>query len=159
LPRLVSGVPEDLGAIVRKCLHKNPAQRYQTAAELADDLARFLAGRPTKARPLALPERCSRWIRRHESLVALLALATTAAALCLGLFWLGDRLLQTQDEVKQTQERLGRANERAKSRALFLAQQAYANDLTAAGKSTAQGDIPRAMEALRRQEADESRPD
>src|SRR5262249_28899091 len=47
LQQLISGVPDDLGAIVRKCLHKIAAQRYQTARELANDLERFLAGKPT----------------------------------------------------------------------------------------------------------------
>src|SRR5262249_7838162 len=43
---VVSGVPEDLSAIVRKCLQKSPSQRYPTAGELAADLKRFLAGQP-----------------------------------------------------------------------------------------------------------------
>ena len=55
--QIVKNIPSDLSAIVRKCLQKSPSQRYATAAELGDDLNRFLTGRPTKARPLATIER------------------------------------------------------------------------------------------------------
>src|SRR5262249_33520125 len=40
----VAGVPQDIDLICRKCLEKDPADRYPTAAALADDLRRFAAG-------------------------------------------------------------------------------------------------------------------
>lgn len=159
LQRSIKDMPEDLGAIVHKCLNKSPTQRYATAAELADDLRRFLAGRPTKARPLSPAERLSRWLARHPALWPLLALAATALVLSVGLMTYADRLSRTQHEVQKTAEELDREKERAESGALFVAQQAYANDLEAAGKSTAKGDIPHAIEALRRQQPAEGKPD
>jgi serine/threonine protein kinase/S1-C subfamily serine protease len=74
-------VPRDLETICLHCLHKDPAKRYATAAELADDLQRFVAGDPVRARPLGLPERVVRWGRRHRT--ALLASSSAAAAIVL----------------------------------------------------------------------------
>jgi serine/threonine protein kinase len=60
---LAPDLPRDLQAICLKCLHKDPAQRYGSAAELAGDLGRFLNGLPVRARPLGLLGRLLRWCR------------------------------------------------------------------------------------------------
>jgi serine/threonine protein kinase len=54
----------DLDAICLKCLQKEPAQRYPSALALAQDLRRFLEGRPVEARPIRLGERLRKWFRR-----------------------------------------------------------------------------------------------
>lgn len=56
-------VPRDLEAICMKCLAKDPAERYPSAHELADDLMRFLDGRPVSVRAPSLWERLVRWYR------------------------------------------------------------------------------------------------
>ena len=54
-------VPEDLAAICLKCLRKNPLERYSDATDLADDLDRYLAGQPVRARTLSTWEEFRRW--------------------------------------------------------------------------------------------------
>ncbi len=78
--RLRPGVPRDLDTICLKCLQKDPARRYATAEELADDLRRFRAGEPVRARPVGRGERLLKWARRRPAAAALVGCVILAAA-------------------------------------------------------------------------------
>jgi WD40 repeat protein/tRNA A-37 threonylcarbamoyl transferase component Bud32 len=78
--RLQPGLPRDAETICLKCLEKDPPRRYADASALAEDLDRFLAGKPILARPTAAAERLQKWIRRRPA-VALLSAAVVAVAI------------------------------------------------------------------------------
>ncbi len=77
-------IDRDLETVCLKCLEKDPQQRYATAAALADDLDRWLAGEPIEARRLAQTERLYRWSRRNPLVATLAATLVLVALLGLG---------------------------------------------------------------------------
>jgi tetratricopeptide (TPR) repeat protein len=80
-PRLVNpAVPRDLETVCLQCLHKEPRRRYPTALALAEDLNRFLHGRPVRARPVGPVGRTTRWCRRKPVIAALGAMLILAVA-------------------------------------------------------------------------------
>jgi serine/threonine protein kinase len=66
---LEKSIPTELETIVLKALAKAPAERYTSARELADDLSRFLAHQPIRARRATAVQRLRKWARRHPSIV------------------------------------------------------------------------------------------
>jgi tetratricopeptide (TPR) repeat protein len=116
-------VPRDLESVCLKCLEKDPHRRYPTAAELADDLRRYLAGEPIRARRPPLLERGRRWVARHplKALVAALAvLLPTAAAL--GVGWHNRKLSAALDATERSEAEAGRRGAEAEAHRQSLAE-------------------------------------
>ncbi len=127
-------VPDDLDAIVMRCLDKSPTRRYATAADLAADLRRFLLGQPTIARPLSLGQRATRWVQRNKALSTVLALGAVVLMLIAGLFAYDRQLANVQKTHEQQQAEIR-----------------YRDDMVAAGQSYRKGDVAQTVELLSRQ--------
>ncbi len=111
LRQLAPQVPRDLETVVGKAMAREPADRYTSARELADDLDRVLSDRPVQARRSSAAERLARWCRRHPAVAALSsAVVVLLAAGAAGGWWAAARLGQQVEAVtlaeRDTRERL-----------------------------------------------------
>ncbi len=97
-------IPRDLETIVLKAAAKEPAARYQTASDLADDLRRFLEDAPIRARRIRWSEQLYRWCRRKPGTAALLGsvllLLTVIAVGASGMSWQLRRSLVRAEEAE-----------------------------------------------------------
>lgn len=75
-----SEIPLDLETIVLQAMAKIREERYVSAGQLADDLNRFLEGKPTLARRPTLADRAGKWVRRHRMVVTLAGVFLTVLA-------------------------------------------------------------------------------
>ncbi|MCI0491292.1 MAG: serine/threonine-protein kinase, partial [Blastocatellia bacterium] len=114
-PRLLNPkLDRDLETICMKCLEKEPGSRYSSAQELADDLDRFLDHRTIKARPVRIPVRAWRWLRRNPwpsaaALAVVLVLVASVATLMLR-----ERTWQSLRERARSERLAGRRSEAMK---------------------------------------------
>jgi serine/threonine protein kinase/Tfp pilus assembly protein PilF len=123
---LAPAIPADLETILLKAIAKEPASRYATAQEFADDLSRFLEHRPIRARRPSLLERAAKWSRRHAG-------ATGAAAAVLLLSVAG--LLTALALIGRERDEALRQQAQAQAN-FWLARDAVDQMLTEVGKTT-----------------------
>ncbi len=107
--QLNATIPADLETICLKCLRKEPARRYGSARELAEDLGRYLRGEPIRARLASAWERAWKGARRRPAAAALIAVSVLSAlALTVGVL-IHDALLQesvAQARAKEAEARM-----------------------------------------------------
>lgn len=130
-PRILNpSVPVDLAAVCLRALDKRPGERYRSAGALAEDLARFLGGRATQARPLGVMGQAWRWCGRKPALAAAMAgLVAVGIAGFAGVFWQWRR---------------------AEAEALRFQQGSYVADMNLAAQAIDDDDLGRARELLGR---------
>ncbi|AVP98451.1 hypothetical protein C7S18_15200 [Ahniella affigens] len=87
LPALTRMLKGDLNRIVQKALSTEPAQRYDSAAALADDLQRYLRGEPVQASPPSLWYRSQKFLRRHWRAASLAGVLSLGLLLSLAYSW------------------------------------------------------------------------
>jgi tetratricopeptide (TPR) repeat protein len=108
---LTVNLPRDLETITLKCLQKDPAKRYDTAANLADDLRRFLDGQPIQARPVPAWEKAWKWAKRRPAWAALIATVVLSTGGLVGAgAWFNAQVRHERDIARTERDR---ANESA----------------------------------------------
>jgi tetratricopeptide (TPR) repeat protein len=123
--RLLRG---DLDTILAKALARDSAQRYQTAAELGEDLQRYLQYRPVRARPRSLAYRAGKFLRRNPLATTLTALLIAGAFAAASLYaWQARRVAVERDAARAASARAERINK-------FLTSMLQAPDSSAGGK-------------------------
>ena len=109
--KLEPRVPYDLETICLKCLEKDPARRFTSAAELADDLRRFVEGDPILARPTPAWERAWKWGKRRPAIVSLVGVSILAVlGMVLFIVW-HNVSLRGKLDVALAEERRARQRE------------------------------------------------
>lgn len=134
LQRALSG---DLDNIIGKALRTDPAERYGTVHELAEDLGRFLDGLPVEARPAGWWYRTGKWLRRH----AIAATIAVAAVLTVSGFAVVTYLQARQLEVERDAARREQARAEQVSQLLL-------DSFEQADPSTSRGEMVTAREIL-----------
>ncbi len=118
-------VPADLEAIAQKAMSKESGRRYQSCAELEEDLDRWLRGDTTHARPITIVEKLSRWGKRNRTVAILSGVLATAVVVTLATVTIA--YFHAKEAWRQAANNLAKADASAKV-ALDAEQQARSSE-------------------------------
>lgn len=109
-PRSVNpAIPRDLETIILKAIARDPAARYPTAGELAEDMQRYIEGRTILARRASIAEQAWRWCKRNPAVASLMT--STVVALIVGTIVSTSFAMLASDRAKQAQGEAKRADD------------------------------------------------
>jgi WD40 repeat protein/serine/threonine protein kinase/tetratricopeptide (TPR) repeat protein len=106
-------IPRDLETIVLKAIDKDPRRRYASADDLAEDLRRFLADEPIRARRISWPERSARWARRNPAVAVLTASVALLLVVGTAVSWWLTQHAMANETAAQDNARRAAENEAA----------------------------------------------
>ncbi len=152
-PRKINpAVPIDLETIVLGAMARVRDERYVSAQALADDLGRFLEGKPTLARRPSLADRLGKWARRHRSLVAMASAALVLLSIvsAVGMVMLAREQSRTSAALAESERNAKVAQENYERAKRYLHQARSAVDQFGARLSDRLMEIPGA-EPVRRE--------
>jgi WD40 repeat protein len=159
-------VPRDLEVVCLKCLRKDPGGRYSSSEALADELDRWLAGKPIAARPSGAGELAIKWILRHPAPAALAAVSALAILALVGVlvgYWYNAELKATNVQLESAKTQLQVVNDKLeaaseKLQASLVAVRAekaktqryfYASQMTLIERARQENQIGRVVQLLR----------
>jgi WD40 repeat protein/serine/threonine protein kinase len=157
--RLNKAIPPELETIVLKAMEKNPAERYATAQELAEDLQRFLEDKPIRAKKHTLVQRAAKWVRRHPASSALVIVSTLAASGLISvlvtlsynakLTTVNAKLATANGQLATTSDQLQTALVAVKGEKAAARRYLYVSQMALAERARQEGQIGRLVQLLR----------
>ncbi len=139
------GVPPELEAVALKCVAREPERRYESAQEVADELRRWLDGKPVLAKPMSRLAKGARWVRRNPVVAgASLAVFVALAAVAIISTISARRLEKSRNEETVQRERAVKARLAAEESAEKMRASLYAADMPQVQRWLSEGDLHKA---------------